>query len=1117
MSLRWKLFRFLTVDPLLDAGAARDDSALAFGDVALFPALAVEPDESKNTRDRLLRRLSVAAERALDYDAAEGLYALAMPRGVVQIFNLAGVLVGPSDVLHTSIPMHSTLSAHDSVVAVAVVRQASTALPLIATLGINDNSASLKFWSFAKSKLLPHPLAPGDKLSASLGQDLATTRPSFYSAHQTDDSEGAASGRAAEGTNHLTCGATYRYSLECRPTTLAVLDANVPSPDLFSAAVGFDDGSVSVLNGDILGERASRVRVATAPGEMSTARPVVFAEFAGPLLFCVTEGSVVAISMAVASTPHTHQRGDRSYHRDVLDTRGAPRRQMCCVLGGSAELVVAREEALYFFNRDGRGPCLAFPSEGETASISHVGPYVLHSTGPGLVVAYDLANKLIAYRGKGEVLCVFPDMGQDPPSALLCMVDGSMLRLSEARLQERVSMLLSRGLYIPAVALARAQSNSTPGRPAPLLTQAIRRYAEFLMSKGRYGDAAEQLVGTIGGNVEPSWVITRLVEQSGLRSGLRLYLEALHAAGRAEFVHTKVLITCYRHDRARATILGAKEADKTTDEYVIKVLSGVDWTEAQVDVAIDMCRDAGLHKVAERVARSCGRHVRLATTLVDDLNDVPGCLSLLKSLPQIEAVHVLRACARQLLVRDPASFVSYLADEICKSTAVMPAGTSDPVVRLSDYVHLFVDMPRWRAILLERVLGRPGGILAAHAPKAWLMLFESLVCVDVGDRFQQEANAAPLPPSSMLPRRIGPANLESPQKPVRSDPGVLTRHKAEGNVTHQIGRRALKILQSRRSAIDLRDALRISELYGHDPCLEYLYEQLRMYKELGVSLRMTRNGQSLLRACRRHGEREPLLWLEAIRLFAPLAANKLDDNASVPEAENEDRDEVRLVQSQSEVQEQDANKNRGIFVEGFVGTLGHTPQEVLEEAIIALDHSGIMSPVEIVDAVTDSCPGASWGLVREYFERAVVSLARNAAEEEHIALRLDSELADLRQEVTRLGEEAVLIKPRVCTACEDGISVPAVHFFCGHSFHASCLAPSSMSPIRGDSSGLSDQTGGMWAEECPRCAPELDAVVSMRQALQDKNARHDEFFGKLRSSRDGFSTVIEFLERSPFI
>lgn len=887
----------------------------------------------------------------------------------------------------------------------------------------------------------------------------------------------------------LDCVATLRLVSDAAPTALAVQEGMTGAWGIEKIAVGFADGSVTILAGDFARERPVRVRVAPAPGEMIVAKAIVFSQFCGEVLYCVSEMSVVVIVPVVFERAEGDGGGKAlAFRRDVLDNRGAARRELCCVMEESAQLVVAKEEALYFFNREGRGPCLAFPTKGPRASVSNVGNYLIHSSGPGSITAYDVVNKLIAYRGKGIVSCAFQGHAPGVRIVLLVLEEGSILKLSEISLEERVNMLLNRGLYVPAVRLARVECARQGDKTKAILTQALRQYAEYLMSKDRYNDAAEQLVETIGDNVQPSWVISRLVEQSGLRSGLRLYLEALHAAGKAAFVHTKVLITCYRHDRARGTILGCEEAEKTNDEYVFNVFSDVDWSEDEVDAAIKLCRDAGLFKVAERVSRRRGRYVQLARTLVEDLHETDKALELLRALEDADALRVLQACGRQLLVKDPVNFVHYLSDAICQSTAMIAAGQSEPVLQLCSFLPIFIDMPKWRAVLLERVLGSAGGIPASETPRAWILLFESLVCVDVGESLREDRTVQHLMPHEEDVRSEQDGTSESGKQD--EDKSSASESAFDGREQRETGRRALTILQSRRSVIDLRAALEIAEQYGHGPCLEYLYEHLRLYKELGICLRMRENGISLLRTCRRHGDREPRLWMECLRLYAPLASKE-------EYGEDEPGLDVSLEGGGNQALE---NFGEDSVVVGSISETGSErtcAQDIVDEAMLALERGGTLSPMEIIEIVTESAPDGRWGIVREFFERCVAGLARVADGSEHAGLLLQGEVDLLRKEAKRLGEETFVVKPRLCAGCGEGLDVPAVHFFCEHSFHAGCI------------------TGE--EKECGKCVGELDGVISMRQALQDKNGRHDEFFGALRNSRDGFATVIEFLERSPFI
>lgn len=1126
MSLRWKLFRFLSVETVLDAAAGREN-ADSFGETSLFPALSAEHNHERASQQRVLRRFATASDRAVAFDAVDGIYVVALPRGVVQLFHLA--LVDPAltlalrdPLVPNAPPLHYTFSAHEgAVLALVLVRHGAGTLPSLVILGVDDENPCVKVWKFRERGVAASPTSlrspTTEEVSPSLLERKASVR---------ED-------------NRFECTAVYRLQGDSRPKVLAVKDAKVGTCELSQVAVGFEDGSVTILSGDIAHERASRVRVAPAPGEMIEAKPIVFAQYCGSILYCVSEMSVVVI--VPVETAEQGRNKASVFRREILDNLGASSGNLCTTIEHSGELVVAREEALYFFNREGLGPCIAFATKGEKARLSSAGNYLIHSTGPGSITAYDVVNKLIAYRGKGIVSCSFKGHGPDARNILLCFTDGTILKLSEISLEERVNLLLKRGLYVPAVRLARVESSNDVKDPKSMLTRALRQYAEYLMSKDRFDEAAEQLVETIEGNVEPSWVITRLVEQSGLRSGLRLYLEALHAAGRAAFVHTKVLITCYRHDRARGAILGSKATEKTTDEYVINVFSDVDWTEDQVDAAIVLCRDAGLFKVAERVSRRRGRYVQLSRTLVEDLGETEKALALLRSLQDIEALDVIQACGRQLLVKDPVNFVHYLSDAICRSTSMMPIGVKEPVLQLGAFLPIFIDMPRWRAVLLERILGNPGGITNADAPRAWILLFESLVCVDVADRLHAEKkiplNAKPHDDRGHpdLDGLGDNGRAEDQKSSSASESSVDPREK------RTIGRRALKIMQSRRSVIDLRAALEIAEQYGHDPCLEYLYEHLRLYKELGICLRMSENGASLLRACRRHGDREPRLWMECIRLFAPLATK--DGYGSGGEGVSSDGLEVvpasppqhrSLMLGAEHVT--DNGSVRGVLSSvSEVGSERGSAQDVVDEALVALDRSGFLSPVEIVELVVSSCPDAPWGVVREYFERCTTGLRRDAAVNEHAGLLLEGELGELRREAKRLGEDTVVIKPGTCASCEDAVSAPAVHFFCEHSYHASCLAPGAVAGGGGGGGGgaaaaaylvvggggsaglVDDGKTAMWGEECPTCAPELDAMVSMRQALQDKNGRHDEFFGTLKNSRDGFATIIEFLERSPFI
>ena len=71
----------------------------------------------------------------------------------------------------------------------------------------------------------------------------------------------------------------------------------------------------------------------------------------------------------------------------------------CAILSDSSELIVGRDEAVYFYDADGRGPCLAFSGKKHLLSWfrGHLVAISGESKQKTQVTVYDLKNKLIAY------------------------------------------------------------------------------------------------------------------------------------------------------------------------------------------------------------------------------------------------------------------------------------------------------------------------------------------------------------------------------------------------------------------------------------------------------------------------------------------------------------------------------------------------------------------------------------------------------------------------------------------------------------------------------------------------------------------------------------------------
>lgn len=133
--------------------------------------------------------------------------------------------------------------------------------------------------------------------------------------------------------------------------------------------------------------------------------PIIFLSFADALFDSVSQASISVLTVPTVNQsspveiPHTISRR-MSVRRILLNNSGAKDTNYCLVKSQTNELIVAKPELMFFFNREGRGPYLAFVTDGSRPLRTAVVYHITHSTEHGSVKAYYVANKPLAYRIK---------------------------------------------------------------------------------------------------------------------------------------------------------------------------------------------------------------------------------------------------------------------------------------------------------------------------------------------------------------------------------------------------------------------------------------------------------------------------------------------------------------------------------------------------------------------------------------------------------------------------------------------------------------------------------------------------------------------------------------------
>lgn len=114
-------------------------------------------------------------------------------------------------------------------------------------------------------------------------------------------------------------------------------------------------------------------------------------------------------------------------------------------------------------------------------------------------------------------------------------------------------------------------------------------------------------------------------------------------------------------------------------------------------------------------------------------------------------------------------------------------------------------------------------------------------------------------------------------------------------------------------------------------------------------------------------------------------------------------------------------------------------------------------------------------------------------------LKLSSAIKKNKEKKKNLLEQATVFKLSKCKLCAQDLSLPSVHFLCGHSFHRHCFTT------------YIDQDA-----DCPLCAQQNRQLLS-KLNLSGKEISDDQFLSQVSRSADSFGTIIDMLARGEII
>lgn len=448
-------------------------------------------------------------------------------------------------------------------------------------------------------------------------------------------------------------------------TSIAILDS------MSQMAIGLENGTVILMRGDILRDRFTKTRI-IHEGKGAVTGLGFKEEGKQTLLYIVTNSSIYLYNTLVKD------------YKKLIDEQGC--NAGCSIINFHdpiSDLIIGKNEAIYFYNSEGRGPCsiidcekyqllwyrnyLVIVSYDKLNKYKSADDSQFNKNDPSQnektmsITIYDLKNKYIAYtesftedfiredqndvnskfvEKKGAIRCICSEWG----SLFIFTGDRKMYRLEEIDLSTKLDILFKRNMYTLAINIVNSQQqySSTSSNPNLNLEgmtskedQEVQNpvnnneydYGTLVEIYKRYGDWLYEKNDFDNAMKQYLHTIGQLEPSYVIRKfldaqrihNLTSYLQALHEAGLANSDHTTLLLNCY-----------TKLKNEDSLDQFIKSEKNVTF---DVDTAINVCRQAGYFEHAIYLAEAYKYYDLYINIQVEDLHNYHDVITYMNKLP----------------------------------------------------------------------------------------------------------------------------------------------------------------------------------------------------------------------------------------------------------------------------------------------------------------------------------------------------------------------------------------------------------------------------------------------------------------------------------------------------
>ncbi|CEP60632.1 tethering complex subunit PEP5 LALA0_S01e15412g [Lachancea lanzarotensis] len=447
------------------------------------------------------------------------------------------------------------------------------------------------------------------------------------------------------------------------------LSAIAVSKGVDCIAVGFVNGRVVLIRGDILHDRGSKQRIIY---EDPNKEPITSLIFDRDSRNCFA--STTSALLLFDTSGRNHGQADL-----ILSSESGVDINCSCSSSDGQEFICCFANSIDFYKPTGEKRSLAtdlsmikrvFSIDGDhllvLAGVQASNTTALHafkSTVPSnRVIVLDIRNKLIVMNSlvNGNVLDVFPMRFTGDQSVMLLTSDGTLHKITEKSITERLQIVEQKELF--QIALDIAKQN----RLEDIQIEEIRkRYADYLYKSGSKAAAIEQYLQCL--NVtETSEVIAKFgIESSSSSediSNLSFYVFSVIQNEMGTSDHVTLYIISLIKMRDEQGLEDFVKHFTRNGRYLQQEEPAQNWMEDDesyyysdanlfdLELVLRLLLESGFALQAYKIARKFSKSPEVVVDiLIENLNDPHLALKYTKSLPVDDTLRILIAFSKQLL------------------------------------------------------------------------------------------------------------------------------------------------------------------------------------------------------------------------------------------------------------------------------------------------------------------------------------------------------------------------------------------------------------------------------------------------------------------------------------